>query len=151
MDYRYIMGGLNLEKGGVLGIKKACVVCGKVHDGKTCKKRRYYKGYYKDKRYLDFIRSKAWQEVAKKVKHLDSYTCLVCRALELESPSYLEVHHIIKVREDITKSLDISSLATLCIWHHKQAERGEISKSYLYALIEEYRKKENINNIIIKL
>ena len=62
----------------------------------------------------------------------------------------LEVHHIEKVMKEIEKSFEIDNLISLCIFHHKQAEQGLISKQELLDLIDKYR-NNNTNNDILTL
>ena len=118
---------------------------------------RQKKGYYreknaryeKDKDYLKFIKSKQWHEKSQEVKLLDSYCCLMCKELGLISPKYLEVHHIIKFRNDKSLKLDNNNLITLCIAHHKQADTNKIASSELYRLIKLYRDTTVSNDILL--
>ena len=134
---------------------KTCTYCHKIHDSK--KKCTAKKGYYrdkntryeKDKDYIRFIKSKQWHEKSQEVKLLDSYCCLMCKELGLISPKYLEVHHIIKYRNDSSLGLDNSNLITLCIAHHKQADTNKIESSELYRLIKLYRDTTVSNDILL--
>ena len=49
----------------------------------------------------------------------------------------LEVHHIEKLTENYDKRLDNDNLITLCVYHHKLADNGEIPKEELKELIKE--------------
>lgn len=133
---------------------KTCTYCRKIH-GKEINctaKKGYYREknsrYEKDKDYTNFIKSKKWHEKSQEIKLLDSYCCLVCKALDLNSPTYLEVHHIIKIRNDASLKLDNSNLITLCVNHHKQADSNKIQASELYRLIEQYRDTTESNDIL---
>lgn len=134
---------------------KTCTYCHKIHDSK--KKCTAKKGYYrdkntryeKDKDYIKFIKSKKWHEKSQEVKLLDSYCCLVCKSLGLISPKYLEVHHIVKVRNDSSLKLDNNNLITLCINHHKQADSNKIASSELHSLINKYRDTTEHNDIVL--
>lgn len=134
---------------------KTCTYCHKIHDVKMkCKaKRGYYRDkntrYKKDKDYIKFIKSKQWHEKSQEVKLLDSHCCLVCKSLGLISPVYLEVHHIVKVRNDSSLALDNSNLITLCVNHHKQADSNKIQASELYSLINKYRDTTEHNDILL--
>ena len=131
---------------------KTCTYCRKIHDSsvKCGGKKDYYRKkngrYSKDKDYISFIKSKEWRNKSVEIKILDSYCCLMCKSLGLTSPSYLEVHHILKVRNNFEKRLDNNNLITLCVFHHKQADANTISSSELYELINKYR----INKVIDK-
>lgn len=132
-----------------MGKLKTCQYCQKIHDSsiKCGGKRSYYREknnrYTKDKDYLSFIKSKQWLNKSVEIKLLDNYNCLVCKSLGLNSPTYLEVHHIEKVRMNNDNRLDNNNLITLCINHHKQSENGTISSTELHKLIEKYRNKED--------
>lgn len=131
---------------------KTCTYCHKIHDSsvKCGGKKDYYREkngrYSKDKDYISFIKSKEWRNKSVEIKLLDSYCCLLCKSLDLTSPTYLEVHHISKVRNNFEKRLDNDNLITLCVFHHKQADSNNISSSELCELINKYR----INNAIDK-
>lgn len=134
---------------------KTCTYCRKIHGNeKNCTaKRGYYREKYsryeKDKDYISFIKSKKWNDKSQEIKLLDAYCCLVCKSLGLISPKYLEVHHIIKFRNDTSLSLDNSNLITLCIAHHKQADSNKISSNELHRLIEQYRDTTEHNDIAL--
>lgn len=134
---------------------KTCTYCRKIH-GKEINctaKKGYYREknarYEKDKDYLKFIKSKQWCEKSQEIKLLDAYCCLMCKSLGLISPKYLEVHHIVKVRNDISLKLDNSNLITLCIAHHKQADANKISTNELHRLISKYRDTTESNDILL--
>ena len=48
----------------------------------------------------------------------------------------IEVHHITKITEDESLLLENKNLICLCQYHHKLADKGEISKEYLQGLAE---------------
>jgi 5-methylcytosine-specific restriction endonuclease McrA len=116
-------------------------------------KRGYYRDknsrYEKDKDYTRFIKSKQWFNKSQEIKLLDSHCCLVCKSLGIISPVYLEVHHIIKFRNDSSLRLDNDNLITLCIAHHKQADNNKISINELHRLIKLYRDSTEHNNILL--
>lgn len=134
---------------------KTCTYCRKIHGTEiSCKaKRGYYREknsrYQKDKDYTSFIKSKQWFNKSQEIKLLDNHCCLVCKSLNLISPVYLEVHHIIKVRNDASLKLDNSNLITLCIAHHKMADSNKISTNELHRLIKLYRDTTESNDIVL--
>ena len=134
---------------------KTCTYCHKIHDVKkkcTAKKGYYrekYSRYEKDKDYIKFIKSKQWHNKSQEIKLLDSYCCLMCKALGLISPKYLEVHHIVKIRDNTTLKLDNNNLITLCVNHHKMAESNKIASSELHSLINKYRDTTEHNDILL--
>lgn len=134
---------------------KTCTYCRKIHGTEiNCTaKRGYYheknSRYEKDKDYIKFIKSKQWFNKSQEIKLLDNHCCLVCKSLNLISPVYLEVHHIIKFRNDSSLRLDNDNLITLCIAHHKQADANKIASSELHSLINKYRDTTEYNDIIL--
>ena len=138
-----------------MGKLKTCTYCRKIH-GKEINctaKRGYYRDkntrYEKDKDYIKFIKSKQWNNKSQEIKLLDAYCCLMCKSLDLISPKYLEVHHIIKYRNDASLKLDNSNLITLCVNHHKQADANKITSSELHSLINKYRDTTESNDILL--
>ena len=134
---------------------KTCSYCRKIH-GKEINcmaKKGYYREknarYKKDEYYLKFIKSKQWHNKSQEIKLLDSYCCLMCKSLGLISPKYLEVHHIVKFRNDSSLGLDNSNLITLCVNHHKMADSNKIQASELYRLIKLYRDTTVSNDILL--
>ena len=134
---------------------KTCTYCRKIH-GKEINcmaKKGYYREknsrYEKDKDYTKFIKSKQWFNKSQEIKLLDAYCCLMCKSLGLISPKYLEVHHIVKYRNDASLKLDNSNLITLCIAHHKQADNNKISTNELHRLIKLYRDTTESNDILL--
>lgn len=134
---------------------KTCTYCHKIHDSKMkCgAKRGYYREkhsrYEKDKDYIKFIKSKKWNNKSQEIKLLDNHCCLVCKSLGLISPVYLEVHHIVKFRNDASLKLDNNNLITLCIAHHKMADSNKIKASELHKLIKLYRDTTEHNDILL--
>ena len=143
----------------ILGVKylklKTCTYCRKIHDKEiNCTaKRGYYREknsrYQKDKDYIKFIKSKQWFNKSQEIKLLDSHCCLICKSLGLISPVYLEVHHIVKFRNDSSLKLENDNLITLCIQHHKQADNNKISANELHKLIKLYRDTTQHNDIVL--
>lgn len=134
---------------------KTCTYCHKIHDVKMkcTAKKGYYRDkntrYQKDKDYIKFIKSKQWHNKSQEIKRLDCYRCLVCQSLGLISPVYLEVHHIVKYRNDSTLKLDNDNLITLCVNHHKMADSNKIASSELHSFINKYRDTTESNDILL--
>ena len=74
--------------------------------------------------------------IAKKVKKLMGYKCLVCKALENEPLSfqknngelYIETHHVEPVSNLKKGALSLSNLLTLCANHHRQMHYGKVER-----------------------
>lgn len=112
---------------------KSCSKCGKIHArGVICNIGRIY-----NKTDESRLRSKyAWTKKAKQIKADANNLCEVCRDKGVYTYDNLEVHHIIKLSEDKDGLLEDNNLICLCVYHHKQADAGEIDADYLRELVK---------------
>ena len=117
----------------VIKIYKSCSKCGKIHDTTyNCKVGRVYTGGQERK-----LRSKyKWYKKSKQVREQSKHLCAVCFDEGIYTYDHLEVHHIIKLRQDKTKLLDDENLICLCVKHHKLADEGKLDKEYLLKLAQ---------------
>lgn len=73
-------------------------------------------------------------EIAKAVKKLYNYECLICKKLgepahsfkKLNGEYYVETHHFFPVSKMMKGSLGITNLMTLCANHHRQMHYGNV-------------------------
>ena len=80
----------------------------------------------------------AWTNKSREIRERSLYLCSVCQDRgEARAEDDLEVHHIVKLRDDPDGLLEDSNLICLCVLHHKQADRGELSAEYLKKLAYE--------------
>lgn len=114
---------------------RTCSKCGKLHKyGYICKA-----GIIKDYSKYSYEESKLrntyeWHTKAGEIKTRSNYLCAICLENGIYNYNDLEVHHIIKIKEDKTKLLDDYNLICLCKNCHKLADSGLISKDKLFAL-----------------
>ena len=115
---------------------KACSRCGKIHSTLyKCNVNKPKVDYSKYKQDIDKLRNTAkWAKKSQAIREQAQYLCEVCRDKGIYNYNDLEVHHITKLREDTAGLLEDTNLICLCIEHHKQADRGQISKEYLQRL-----------------
>lgn len=113
---------------------KSCSICGRIHPrGQECRSKRVYKTVEERK-----LRSSyAWTQKAKQIKEDAQGLCEVCRQEGLYTYDDLEVHHITKLKDDPNGLLDDDNLICLCVYHHKQADNGELDADYLRKLARE--------------
>lgn len=118
----------------------SCSKCGKLHKmGEKCPS---YKRIY-NKANEDKLRSKyAWTKKAKQIKQDSLNLCEICKTQGIYTYDGLEVHHITKLRDDPQGLLEDDNLITLCVYHHKQADDGQISQEYLKQLAAERTKSK---------
>ena len=75
--------------------------------------------------------------IAKKVKKLTGYKCLICEALKMnpigflskKDIPYIEAHHVIPVSKKEKGSLSIQNIITVCANHHRQFHYGKVACS----------------------
>ena len=120
---------------------KTCSKCGVVPEGHICPYRTYRK---KDNNSNanKFRKTKGWTKKSIEIRQRDRYLCKVCiknlyNTINTYNYDKLEVHHITPIEEDYNKRLDNDNLITLCNYHHKMAECGDIPREELYNLIKE--------------
>lgn len=119
----------------------SCSYCGRIHEknfdcGRKPQRIRYNTDASK------FRNTTSWQKKSREIRERDNYLCQCCirempgtfRKYEYDSVS---VHHNVPVIEDESKRLDNANLITLCPVHHEMAERGEISRDAIQAIINE--------------
>ena len=114
---------------------KACPKCGKIHDSRY-KCSAGAKPIYRGGEERAMRSTYAWTQKSKEIREKAQYLCEVCRDQGFYTYDGLEVHHIVKVRDNKDLLLDNSNLVCLCKDHHKQAEEGLLSARYLKQLAE---------------
>ena len=103
---------------------KSCSRCGKIHDTS-------YKCNVGSRK----LRSKySWTLKSEEIRDRAHHLCEICKDNGIINYENIEVHHIVKVRDDKSKLLDNDNLIALCPAHHKQADRGEIDTDYMLSL-----------------
>lgn len=118
-----------------------CSKCGVVERGHKCphRKSRYKSGDRDSDKFRNTIR---WQRKRDEIKTRDRYLCQLClrnlyNTLNMVNFKNIEVHHITSIQEDYNRRLDNDNLISLCGYHHKMAEKGQIPKEELYKIVEE--------------
>lgn len=116
---------------------KACSKCGRVHDYKIkCK------GSTLPSTDEQALRNKnAWHKKSEEIRDKSFNLCSICEDLGEINYLSLEVHHIIKLKDDPKGLLDNYNLVCLCSYHHKLADKGEYSIDYLRGLAEKRESK----------
>lgn len=116
---------------------KTCSRCGKLHDfNYQCNKNRSTK---KDTQANSIRNTYKWTKKSLEIRERDKNLCRCCLA-DIYDTQYtynfkqLEVHHIIPIEEDITLAFEDDNLITLCVYHHKLADKGVIPRKILSQL-----------------
>lgn len=116
-----------------------CRKCGKIHP-RTYRCKTNIKKRVTDESTMRS--SYAWTKKAKQIKNDALWLCEVCRDKGLYNYDSLEVHHIVKIKDNKDLFLDDNNLICLCVMHHKQADSGELAADYLRGLSEKRINKE---------
>ena len=114
---------------------KTCSKCGKIHDTRyKCKVNNIIKQSTDESK----LRStNKWTQKSLGIRARANYLCEVCRDQGRLTYNDLEVHHIVKIKDDSNKLLDDYNLICLCVEHHKQADAGELDTDYLKKLVKD--------------
>ena len=113
----------------------SCSRCGKMHKrGFKCNAGRADRV---DQEAYKMRSSWEWQKKSREIKDKSRWLCAICKDNGYYNHRALEVHHIVKVRDDNTKAFDDYNLLCLCVEHHKQADAGNISVEYQLKLAKQ--------------
>ena len=77
----------------------------------------------RDKKLVAFYNSKEWIVVRHMALVRDNYLCQVCLESDRLTPATM-VHHIIGIRDDWEKRLDIDNLVSVCDACHNKLHKG---------------------------
>ena len=121
-----------------MGLKKICK-CGKVipYSIKRCpecevkaeEERKQHIRYYKkvtqerDRKYDKFYKSKEWSKIRQVAIARDNALCKDCLENNTITP-YNTVHHIVPIKDDWNKRLDINNLICLCESCHQKSHNS---------------------------
>ena len=113
---------------------RSCSKCGRIHDiNFKCNKG----GRLPKTNEQALRRRSSWTNKSRDIRERSKYLCAVCLDQGIaRADDDIEVHHIVKLRDDPSGLLDDDNLVCLCTYHHKQADRGELSVDYLRELAQ---------------
>lgn len=119
----------------------SCPHCGIVVRGHRCphRKSRQKTG---DRQSDRFRKTKSWTNKSIEIRQRDRFLCQVCLRNLYNTMTFLnyktvEVHHIEKLQDNFDRRLDEKNLISLCSYHHKMADKGEIPKQVLFDIVRE--------------
>ena len=113
---------------------KACSRCGRYHDkAYKCFASSFPRGDAEASRLRS---SYKWSKKSEDIRERSFYLCEVCKDRGDFSIKEIEVHHIVKVRDNPSLLLDDGNLIALCRDHHREADHGILSVDYLRALAD---------------
>lgn len=120
---------------------KSCKYCGRIHDRKyICGKQPVKTNRNTE---IDKFRSSiAWQHKREEIRERDHNLCQICirelyNTVNRFTYNDLSVHHAVPLADDFGKRLDNDYLLLTCGNHHEMAERGEIPRGMILAVIAE--------------
>lgn len=107
---------------------RACSKCGRIHDiNYKCKSTRERA----DKEAARLRNLNKWHKKSEDIRERSFNLCAICQELGEINYLSIEVHHIIKLKDDPSGLLEDSNLIALCSYHHKLADKGEYDIEYL--------------------
>lgn len=116
-----------------MGRMKSCAYCGRIHASTVdCGKKPKREKESTETTKLRTCRR--WDKARKEANERDHHLCRICLKQKILTTNQLETHHIIPLSAATEKAYDIDNLITLCVKHHKAADRGEINKEMLTRL-----------------
>lgn len=121
---------------------KSCSKCGRIHEHNYICKGVNVK-HNSDTLSNKFRRSRKWRTKRNNVLIRDKGLCQLCiRKMydtfgQIYNNPRIEVHHIDPIVEEYELRLEDSNLISLCVYHHKRADRGEIPRDILRSIVNE--------------
>ncbi|MEH6995410.1 HNH endonuclease [Neobacillus drentensis] len=120
---------------------KSCAYCGGIHQrNHKCGSRPKRK---KEANEINKFRwSTVWMKKRKCIRERDKHLCQICLLERYNTQNKynfhnIEVHHIVPLIEAWDKRLKDSNLISLCAYHHKMAESGQIPKNELIGIVRQ--------------
>ena len=125
----------------VIIMRKSCIYCGRIHpEAYKCPRKPQKLRYDQATKQRRFRQTRAWKNKTKEIMARDRYLCQACLAempgtVRKYNAERLSVHHIASLNNDFERCLDNENLVTLCSYHHRQADNGQISKKELFRIV----------------
>ena len=117
----------------------SCRYCGRIHDSRfDCGRRPKQQRCIKDAeagRYTE-----AWKQKALERKEAARWLCQVCLEAGTYTHGELEAHHIVPLLEGGELLAD-DNIIVLCKKHHREAEKGLISRDFLREILRKQNKQ----------
>ena len=95
-----------------------------LHEERKRNSKRYNASvrYGKDSKYTEFYQSSGWRSKRKRVLLRDKYLCQECLKQGIVNDKRLMVHHIVELKDDWKRRLDMNNLVTVCTACHNRIE-----------------------------
>lgn len=122
---------------------KSCSKCGRIHDKKFNCKADGLARVKPESLANKFRNTQAWKKKRQNILSRDKGLCQLCirNLYDAFGRAYnhklIEVHHIEPINQIYDLRLDDNNLISLCVYHHKMADRGEIPKDMLKSIANE--------------
>lgn len=117
-------------------MRKACGRCGRIHEYSFKCTENILPRSYQDTEENRLRSKSAWKKKREEIRERSFHLCEVCKDQGDYTPKEVEVHHIRKLRTNKELYLDNDNLITLCLFHHREADRGYLSIDYLTELVK---------------
>ena len=131
---------LNRNRAGMKQMMTTCTNCGGLHllDANTC---RSSSRMPKRASVANRLRKTyKWRMKSEQIRQRDKYLCQVCLTAQFNTVQQytydnVSVHHIIPIAEGPSRGFDDDNLITVCDYHHRLAESGQIPRKVLIRLV----------------
>ncbi|OLS02892.1 HNH endonuclease [Tissierella creatinophila DSM 6911] len=92
---------------------KSCIECEELYSKDNRAKHSLYNRYQRDEGIQKIYNNKQWTIVKQRAEFRDNNLCILCLSNKTIKSSQA-VHHIIELKEDISKAFDLNNLICLC-------------------------------------
>jgi len=124
--------------------QKRCEECEAKQVEREAQRNREYKMARQDRDIQAIYNSKTWKMMVIIIKNRDNGLCLLC-ASEKKIGYYDTIHHIIELKDDITKAFNKDNLITLCESCHQK-----VHKAYKISKLSKQQMQEKLFKILIE-
>jgi len=120
---------------------KSCSKCGRIHDKKFICQANKVARVKPDSLANKFRKTRKWTKKRNQILQRDKGLCQLCirNLYDTFGRPYnhklIEVHHIEPINENFDLRLEDVNLISLCTYHHKRADRGEIPREELRRIV----------------
>lgn len=116
---------------------RTCQYCGRIHDSRHDCGKRPKRTERKDREESRLRTCRRWDKTRHDIYERDHHMCRVCWDRGRITVDRLEAHHIVPLHEAPELAYEDDNLITLCVRHHKEAERGQIERKTLILLAKQ--------------
>ena len=92
---------------------------------------RYYNKHKRNRERQLFYQSTAWAKARELALKRDNYLCVECLKEKRVRKADV-VHHLVEVKDDFTKALELDNLSSICHMHHNKVHGSTKNKPHKF-------------------